>query len=118
MANVHGKAGVKEQVSNARGDFVLSPDFEEFLLDPRLFATGNARFQFDAEHRTLLTPRADADQRGAKDFGMGIENRFAGDGEEGCLTGDDPVGFATAEPDTALLVPITEIAHTVSYNFV
>jgi hypothetical protein len=55
---------------------------------------------FEKNDRLLMAARTGADEGGAVDPGMLVENGFAGDGEERAAFGDDAVGLAAAEPKT------------------
>ena len=77
-----GKAGWKRIVGDLRGCGCVRAEIQEFPAD--LLLVRLAPFlQFDAEHRLLVTRSPDADQGGAEDLGMGVEDRLAGDGVRG-----------------------------------
>ncbi len=93
------------------GDRMFGTERKQLPVNTVEIRTVSVFFQLDAEHRKLLTRITDSDQRGTKHLPMGVEDRLAWDGKEGLFMGHDPVCFATAEPDAALLVTIAKIAH-------
>jgi len=56
---------------------------------------------------------ADADQGGAGDVGMGVENRLDLLGVERAVGGLDALGLAAAEPEAAGRIEVTEVADAV-----
>src|SRR6056297_465757 len=65
-------------------------------------------FQFDTDNRLLLAGDLNSDQGTAPDKSMTIKKGFTGNGKQGFPGTNNPLAFASAEPDAALFITITK----------
>ena len=85
----------------------------QLAFDLRPLAGTNVGSQFHAQHGHLSAVVRHADQCGSRHLRMGVEHRFDLLGVERTFAGLHPVRLATAEPQPAVAVEVTEIAHAV-----
>src|SRR5579871_2404737 len=78
---------------------------ERFVVDCRI------RLAFHAQNRLDVAITSHADQRGAKYSQMSIEHGLAGNREKGRVLRHDTLRFSPAEPESAAVVEISEVAH-------
>ncbi len=70
-------------------------------------------FKFDDDDGGLLLSETDADEGGAINPGMVVEDGFTGDGIHWPVAGQDDVGLASAEPEAPLGIEVAHVPHAV-----
>src|SRR4051812_8595633 len=90
----------------------------QFTDDARLPGPGNARVELDAQHRRLRVARTDAHQRRATYVRMHVEHRLDLFGAQRTAVGEhDALRLAAAEPQAAVDIEISQVAHAVHDAF-
>ena len=92
---------------------IEAAEFEKFRADLLLFRLSGLLLQFHAEHRLLAARYAHSHQRGTEDRWMSVEYAFHRNCKKSLPGGRYTVGFASAEPYPASVVPVADITHAV-----
>src|SRR5882724_10797582 len=73
--------------------------------------------RFDDDDGLLLASRTDADQGGALDLVVGVEDGFDAFGEESAVCSFDSMGLAAAVPEATGFIEIADVAHAMPSDF-